>query len=198
MSGAAPAPPEPKHRLFFALWPDDAQRTALADAARAALADCRGGAVPAHTLHATLAFLGSVPGSRLAELNRIGADVSGRFARESPLLQLQFTELAYWSRPQILVALAPQAEAVAALAALLRSALLAAGFRPDLKAFHAHVTLARKVPQDPQARLANTVCWSLAAFALIESQSDARGVAYSTVQSYLLVDAQKAHTPPRN
>ncbi|HYL02781.1 MAG TPA: 2'-5' RNA ligase family protein, partial [Steroidobacteraceae bacterium] len=66
------APPERTRRLFFALWPDAAQRTVLAHAVRKAVRNCGGRPVPAESLHVTLAFLGSVPESRMAELGAAG------------------------------------------------------------------------------------------------------------------------------
>ena len=64
-------------RLFFALWPDDALRTALAAATAPAIAQVAGQVVPPGNLHVTLAFLG--PGTGLGA----GAAVRGR--RAGPL-----------------------------------------------------------------------------------------------------------------
>jgi len=190
---------EPARRLFFALWPDAAARAALAAAARPAVAAAGGRAIPASNLHATLAFLGSVPERRLGELREIGARIaSGGFPRAPPL-RLHFDEVAHWARPQILVALsAAESPAAHALAGQLKSATHAAGFSPDLKPFQAHVTLARKVSRAPAAPLAQRVSWSFAGFALIESRTDARGATYSVVESFLLVARHNPHGEPRN
>jgi RNA 2',3'-cyclic 3'-phosphodiesterase len=195
---SAASPPEPTRRLFFALWPQQAARNALCEAAQQAVSACAGRAVPATNLHATLAFLGSVPERRIAELEGIGRRVADTFAAESPVT-VQFDELAHWPRPAILVALsAAEARAAHALAQLLKSATLAAGFAPDLKPFQAHVTLARKVARAPAVPMTRAVTWDLDGFALVESRTSAAGAAYSVVQSYLLVKREKPHRQAQN
>lgn len=197
MSTAA-APREPTRRLFFALWPPQAARDALCQATQQAVSACAGRAVPAHNLHATLAFLGSVPERRIGELEGIARHVADTLVPEAPVT-VQFEELAHWARPAILVALsAAEAQAAHALAHLLKSATLAAGFAPDLKPFHAHVTLARKVGRAPAVPMTRAVSWVLDAFALVESRTSAAGAAYSVVQSYLLVNREKPHRQAQN
>ena len=197
MSGAA-RPRETSRRLFFALWPDEAARDALAQASREAVGACGGRAVPAQSLHATLAFLGSVPERRLGELGEIARRIAGAFVPESPVV-VRFDELAHWVGPKILVALcAAESRAAHSLAEVLKQKTRAAGFTPDLKPFHAHVTLARKVARAPAVPMTHAVSWCFDGFALIESDTAARGSAYSIVQSYLLVRREKTHSQPQN
>jgi 2'-5' RNA ligase len=192
LSAAAP-PREATRRLFFALWPQQAARNALCEATEQAVSACAGRAVPAQSLHATLAFLGSVPERRIGELQGIARRVADTFAPEAPVT-LQFAELAHWVRPAILVALSAAASPAAhALAQLLKSETLAAGFAPDLKPFQAHVTLARKVGRAPAVPMTRAVSWVFDAFALVESRTSAAGATYSVVQSYLLVKREKPH-----
>jgi 2'-5' RNA ligase len=196
---SAPAPPkEPGRRLFFALWPDAAARAALAAATREAVSASAARAVPPQNLHATLAFLGSVPERRIAELEDIARRVAGTFVPQCPLM-LQFDELAYWAGPEILVALcAAESPAARSLAHLLKTETGAGGFAPDPKPFHAHVTLARKVGRAPVVAMRRPVRWRCDAFALIESRTAADGAAYSVRQSYPLVKHEKAHTQAQN
>lgn len=190
-SGALPR--ELTRRLFFALWPQEAARNALCEATQQAVSACAGRALPAHDLHATLAFLGSVPARRVGELEGIARRVADTFVPAAPVT-VRFDELAHWARPEILVALsAATGPAAQALAQLLKSETLAAGFAPDLKPFHAHVTLARKVGRAPAVPMTRAVTWVLDAFALVESRTSAAGAAYSVVQSYLLVKREKPH-----
>jgi 2'-5' RNA ligase len=197
LSGAA-QPREPSRRLFFALWPDEAARGALARATRAAVGACGGRAVPAQSLHATLAFLGSVPERRLGELAEIARGIAGAFVPESPLV-VRFEALAHWVGPKILVALcAAESRAAHSLADALKHATRAAGFAPDLKPFHAHVTLGRKVARAPAVPMTHAVSWTFDGFALIESRTAAHGSAYSVVQSYLLDRREKTHSQPQN
>ena len=80
-----------------------------------------------------------------------------------------------------------------ALAAALRDATAAAGFRPDLKPFRAHVTVARKVARFATAPVLRPVVWRFAAFALLESRTEESGAVYSVIESYSLVETEKPH-----
>jgi 2'-5' RNA ligase len=195
LSATAP-PKEPSRRLFFALWPDAAARAALAAATRGAVSASTAHAVPPQNLHATLAFLGSLPERRIAELEDIARRVA--LVPQCPVM-LQFDALAHWVGPKILVALcAAESSAAQALAHVLKTETRAAGFAPDLKPFHAHVTLARKVDRAPAVGMTRAVQWRFDAFALIESRTAADGAAYSVRQSYLLAKREKAHTQAQN
>jgi len=180
----------PARRLFFAVWPAAEERAALARATHAAAAASGGRPVPAASLHATLAFLGSVPVARLPELAAIARGVAGEFAAAARPPPLSFEALAHWARAQVLVVLAREEPRAQALAARLKDLTAAAGFRPDLKLFHAHVTVARKVRHASAAapRL-RPVAWRCDSFALIDSRTAAAAPVYSVVESYPLVSA---------
>jgi 2'-5' RNA ligase len=191
---------ESARRLFFALWPDEAQRAALSRAARKLLRACGGRPVPAENLHVTLAFLGFVPGARLEELRRIAGGVAAALPREALPLVLRLEQLMHFPQAQVLAVLAspppgstPPA-AVGALAAALTSETATAGFRPDLKPFRAHVTVARKVVRAPRERAIRAVEWIFASFALIESRTHETGAVYSVLESYTLNGSEKCRT----
>ena len=209
---------EPTRRLFFALWPDDAQRAALAHATRKAVRSSGGRPVPEHSLHVTLAFLGSVPERRVAELHVIARRVAlGAAASGRPLL-VSFDRLVHWTKARILCAQGGEAPAeaaeeaqqaqeaeqtdaprpvdltgAAAVAESLKSEIIAAGFSPDLKPFRAHVTVARKVVHARPAQPLPPFLWSFDAFALVDSRTEPTGPVYSVIESYLLSKAEKAH-----
>src|SRR5581483_1928235 len=65
---------EATRRIFFALWPDERVRAALAHATHKAVRSCGGRPVPVHNLHATLLFLGSVPESRIPDVVAVAAN----------------------------------------------------------------------------------------------------------------------------
>jgi RNA 2',3'-cyclic 3'-phosphodiesterase len=185
-------PPERSQRLFFALWPDEESRRALSAATARDVRHCGGRPVPAASLHVTLAFLGSVPQSQRPQLEHIARAQASACAQELPLL-LTFERLAHWPRQQLLCLPATEeAGGAHALAAALRDAAAAAGFRQDLKPFRAHVTVARKVAQFARALSLRPVVWRFTAFALVESRTDESGAVYSVVDSYPLVKPQKA------
>jgi 2'-5' RNA ligase len=184
-------------RVFFALWPDSAQRAALVHATGEVARHCGGRPVPADNLHVTLAFLGAVPESRIACLSSLAQRAAAGFDWHAPPVALTFSSIAHWAKPQILAAVDRAAEGgagVAALAGILVQETAAAGFTPDLKPFRAHVTVARKVAHAPRESAMQAVEWSFAHFALVESRTLASGPVYSVVESYVLGDAEKLRT----
>lgn len=184
---------ERSQRLFFALWPDEESRRALGTVTARAVRRCGGRPVPVASLHVTLAFLGNVPSSHLPQLERIAREQATACAQDVPLC-LRFERLTHWPRQQILCVPATDGAAGAhALAAALRDATAAAGFRPDLKPFRAHVTVARKVARFARAPALRRVVWRFAAFALIESRTEESGAVYSVIETYSLVKTEKAH-----
>jgi 2'-5' RNA ligase len=166
-------------RLFFALWPNDAVRDALARYATAAHRLAGGRAMRAETLHLTLAFLGDTPVARLPEL-RAAAD---RVACKPFALVLD--RAAWWKHNRIVWAGASVVpEPVAAMVAALREELTAAGFRFDPKPFVAHATLLRNAaPHGPLPAFA-PIEWRGDGFVLVRSTL-ATGVSrYGTVAAW--------------
>jgi 2'-5' RNA ligase len=185
---AAGAPHALPLRLFFALWPSPAQQQSMAQATAACAAASPGRPIPGANLHVTLAFLGNVAAARLAPLRALGQKISAAHSGGAQALQLQFRTVEHWARPQILCATADAASVrgAGALAERIRQAAVAAGFLPDLKPFHAHVTVARKVVHAPAQQAMPEVTWRLAAFALMASVTAAAGSLYSVVETYPL------------
>ena len=183
-------------RLFFALWPAAQEQQALVDSSAACVAASDGRPIAPANLHVTLAFLGNVDPARLPQLRVAAQRRAAAGGTPGGSLRLHFQTVEHWLRPQILCATADEASADArrawALAAGIRQATLAAGFAPDLKPFHAHVTVARKVarapPQQPLAR----VIWNFDGFALVASTTGAAGSVYSVLESYPLDGSENA------
>lgn len=167
-------------RLFFALWPDEAVRAALARAAEA-LAIPNGRRVPADKLHATLLFLGQVADDALPALAAAVAAV------QVPAFEFHVDSYGYWPRPQV-VWLAPGTAppALDALAAQLRRCVGAAGFAYDAKAFQCHVTIARRVTRPPVPRRPFEIPWPVTDYALVTSITDAAGVKYAVLRRWPL------------
>jgi len=191
----------PTRRLFYALWPDGEQRAALLHATAKIVRHCGGRGVPDANLHLTLAFLGSVPESRLEELSPIARRVAAGLPAEAAPLAVRLAALEHWARAQVLVARGREeaehgatASGVAVLARNLTTETAAGGFRPDLKPFRAHVTVARKVARAPRVIDMHDVLWSFGAFALIESRTLPEGPVYSVVESFVLGSAEKVRT----
>jgi RNA 2',3'-cyclic 3'-phosphodiesterase len=190
----------PARRLFFALWPDEAQRAALAHAAASIVRHCGGRPVPEENLHVTLAFLGSVPEPRVEELSAIGQRAAAAFPADALPMTVSLETLEHWAKAQVLAVLERKDESqaaapgAAALAQILSAGTLAGGFSPDLKPFRVHVTVARKVARPPRSCDMRRVEWSFDEFALIESRTLEKGPVYSVVESYLLGSTEKVRT----
>lgn len=183
---------ESTRRLFFALWPDEAMREAMAHATRKAVQASGGRPVPQNNLHVTLAFLGSVPERRLPELAAAARGATETLTpggANSPAdpLQLVFDRLEYWRAAHLLCALpAEPPPRGAELARQLQDALVGRRFAPDLKPFRPHVTVARKVARPGSEGKMRQVTWRFTELALIESRTLPQGALYTVVETYRL------------
>jgi 2'-5' RNA ligase len=143
--------------------------------------------VPPANFHLTLAFLGSVPVSRLAEVKEVAAQCA-RLPNPSELpIDLVLDCIERWRRPQVIVACASETPpAAVALAEALKRSLIAQGFAPDLKPFRAHATVARKVRRVTRELPFEPVRWTFDSLHLIESKTSPAGSTYSTHEKWVL------------
>jgi 2'-5' RNA ligase len=156
-------------------------QSALADATHSAVAASNGNPVPTRNYHFTVAFLGNVHASRLADLSE-----SARRAAPTGPVVVTLDQLACWRRSQLLCATSTaDAPDAMALAATLKRTLLADGFTPDLdKPFRAHVTLARKVRTSIRKTSMPPLTFSFSDFALVASQLGPQGSTYTIISRY--------------
>ena len=156
----------PTRKLFFALWPDEAQRAALATLQ----APVAGRLTPPGKLHLTLAFLGHVPAAAVPALLGI------RDLLAVPPLCLVIDCYGYFARPRIAWAGMTQVpDALVALHEELARKLEESGFSAATHgAFKPHVTLAREARQAPPEAPAAPVVWTVDCAALVESLPDGR------------------------
>ena len=127
-----------RHRVFFALWPDDATRAAISRSTREAVRASGGRPIAKARLHVTVAFLG--------ELTAAGLDV----ARSVPPIavgafELTLDTVGIWPESKILW-LAPSSPptALGDLEGHLWDALGNSGFHAEERVYRPHVTLARR------------------------------------------------------
>lgn len=169
-------------RLFFALWPDDAQRAALGAVIQAMCPALPGRPVPAANLHVTLAFLGNVATGQLPSLRDLAA------ARTWPAAELLFDRLAWWPRARLLCLEARSLPAVvASTVAAFHEDLRQAGFKVERRPFRAHVTVARNVPAPPVEAAGEPIApfvWPLRGMALVESTPTPEGSLYRVVERF--------------
>jgi RNA 2',3'-cyclic 3'-phosphodiesterase len=165
--------------VFFALWPDDATREALAQATRKAVRASGGRPIPVANLHGTLLFIGSVPAERVSELEQAASAVP------LPSFTLLFDQIEYWPKQRVLCTTAPVVpDEARQLAATLHSNVAHAGFTPDVKPFRAHVTVARKVVKPHALGPMPPVHWAVKGFALVESETLPEGSRYTVVRRW--------------
>jgi 2'-5' RNA ligase len=164
-------------RLFFALWPDADTAARLADVGAGLDVQVPGRRVHPKNHHVTLAFLGEVPDSQVALLERAGGSVrTQRFT-------LAFDSLEFWPQSQVVVAAArdspPQ---LLRLAAQLHAAT---GLPPPR--LRAHVTLARKMTQAPVLQAISAIRWDAVSFSLVRSDTGGAESAYTVVHTWPLL-----------
>lgn len=168
-------------RLFFALWPDDTVRDALAALALEVAAHCGGRPTARANLHATLAFLGAVPRTRLDEFISMGAQV------RAPSFDLQLETVSHWRHNHIVWAGARRTPpALADLASDLTHALVQMSWPIDERPYTPHVTLVRDAHRAPLTREVALPLWRVNEFALVSSSSHEGGVCYTPLARWPL------------
>ncbi len=170
--------PARRRRVFFALWPDEAVRTALVRATRRAVRRAGGKPTPAEKLHVTVAFLGSVEPDALARVLEVPPIAVGPF----PLV---LDTLGSSGRTRILwLTCRHVPPALAALETTLWERLEAEGFERERRLFRPHVTLARgaRALADP----VEPVEWPVTELALVESLPDRNGTRYEVLERWAL------------
>lgn len=165
---------EARARVFFALWPAAETARALHTLTESLQLRFGGRAMRMDSLHLTLAFVGSVPRGRIAELLAAGARVQPR------AFGLQLDVLGEWARKHIVWAgPAEVPEALATLVAELQQTLSEAGFVLEARPFVPHVTLLRNAAcETRRTPLEQPLCWRTDGFVLVESMLQPSGARY--------------------
>jgi 2'-5' RNA ligase len=160
-------------RLFFALWPDERVRAALAALAANLALSCGGRATRSDNLHATLAFLGNVPAARVPEFERMAAALRGA------QFELRLDVVEYWRHNRIVWCGAKRTPRVLdAFAAGMSEALRALDWPVDERPYVPHVTLLRNARCGPATCAPSLPPWRVREFVLAQSTSGADGVRY--------------------
>jgi 2'-5' RNA ligase len=153
-------------RLFYALWPSDPERNALAAAAQR-LYPLSGRAVATADLHVTLAFVGSVDSTRVDRFVALN--------RELPPASLTFDMVEHWPKPRVLVATTRSVPATLQQAVDdLWQGLDRLGVARESRPFRPHVTLARDVSRWRGTSALQPVTWTARQVVLFESRPDCR------------------------
>lgn len=173
---------EPSARVFFALWPDDTERAALAAWQPALRKLCGGRSMRAETLHATLVFLGDVVLHRLEALQLAAQEVEGESC------DLVFDAARYWGHNHIVYAAPHTAPPqLAQLVQALEQRLGSHHFHFDKRPYKPHITLLRHAHWDdaPLPEMPG-VMWRIRDFALVQSAPDEEGANYRVLARFHL------------
>lgn len=175
--------PEPqKIRVFFALWPTEAERAALIAWQPVLARCCEGRAMRSDTLHVTLAFLGEVDVARQGELRQAADEVDG------VAFELHFDQVRYWQHNHIVYAVPTNIpEPLSLLVAQLERSLSRYHFRFDRREYTPHVTLLRNAAwADARSPAIPAVQWHCHEFVLLASAPTERGAHYTALARFPL------------
>jgi RNA 2',3'-cyclic 3'-phosphodiesterase len=166
--------PEARLRVFFALWPPATVAGALHLVATTIAKQAGGRPMARDTLHQTLAFIGDVPASRVANLEALAAGLT-----DCPAAAMSLDRLGYWRHNHIVWAApsVPSAQ-LSLLAERLGLALERAGFPVEKRPFQPHITLLRNVHKLPDLPVLQGQEWPVDDFVLVASQLTPEGSQY--------------------
>jgi len=168
-------------RLFFALWPDTALRSAAAMRVAALVPPGQGRPQRPDQLHLTLVFLGSVPEQRLECVRTVAAGATG-----TPIT-VALDRLEHWRRPRVLC-LTPSAVPMplASLVEQLRCSLAGQQLPTESRPYRPHLTLARKVARFEGPTDVEPLLWRAESITLVESKTDRKGSRYEPLATWPL------------
>lgn len=172
--------PKNHRRLFFALWPNAAERAALAAWQPTLQKVCGGRAMRPETLHCTLVFLGNVAAHRLEALT-----LAAREVVMHPFT-LELAAAHCWKHNRIVYAaptsLPPE---LAGLRAGMEAALRRHRFHFDARYYQPHVTLLRAACcADGQWPPVFVMRWDCRDFVLLESLHVGNGARYEILARF--------------
>ncbi len=160
-------------RLFFALWPEPAQRDRLRDAINSVARNVEGRTLDRQNWHVTLAYVGVFPERRLPILYQKAAEIAVEPFR------LSFDRLEFWPKQKIAVLAAvtvpPELQR---LVDSLSETLASVGIRPEEHNYRPHVTVARNARPFATERLSRRLEMEWFKFELMESVSAPGGSRY--------------------
>jgi 2'-5' RNA ligase len=166
-----------KHRLFFALVPDDRVRRQVRDIQQRL--QVSGRAVSPPNLHVTLAFLGMQDAAVVPEVCAVAAGLS------FPSCRVVLDHLGQFGRGRVLwLGAGTLPEPLLELQQSLVQALTAAGIGHDPKPWKFHLTLYRRLRNPPPTLGPVAIQWALRGFELIESVGSKNGVEYHSIAQW--------------
>ena len=166
-------------RIFFALWPDAVLREQLDSASKSIPVERPARRVPDNNLHLTLHFIGNVYRDQLACMQQQARLV------EAEGFELDIDCQGHFSKPWVAwLGCRAIPDALQDLHHQLGQRLRQCDYQPELRRYHPHITMARKIGSIPESSNFEPIRWRVAQFVLIESRSTGSGVEYRVIDSY--------------
>ncbi len=170
-------------RLFFALWPDDELRSKI-NSTYETFSDIqkKGRRVPLYNLHLTLHFLGNIP------LDEVDCYIEKASEVKVKPFELSINHRGYFKKPRIVwLGLEQVPEGLVNLQQRLGQRISDCGFNPDKRLYNPHITVTRKISQNPGSQVVQPIPWEVNRFVLVISEPVDSGVRYRVKTSYPLV-----------
>ena len=167
-------------RVFFALLPQSHERAAI-DSHTAQLSESSGKKVNSTNYHITLLFLGNVNTRKIESLCLDCQDIT------VPSFELTINQAGWWRKPKVLW-LAPKKtpEELSDLIRKLKTITARRQLTVESRKYFPHITLMRKVDQNPEQPLVKPFIWQAHDFSLMESITRPEGVIYKELASWPL------------
>jgi 2'-5' RNA ligase len=174
------SPIENSARVFFALWPTEEERIALAAWQPSLHKICGGRVMRDYTLHATLVFLGEVGLHRLEVLQLAAQGV------EWQSFELALNMARYWGHNHIVYSapstVPPQ---LVQLVQALEQRLSKHHFHFEKREYQPHITLLRQAQwNDAPLPEMGKVIWRANSFVLVQSAPDEKGANYRVLAKF--------------
>ena len=171
-------------RVFFALWPDETERSVLAAWQGPLQQLCGGRPASVQSLHNTLVFLGNVALERLEALQLAAQEVNG------VNFKIAFDMARYWGHNRIVYA-APGVvpSPLTQLVKELGQKLLHHHFTFERRSYKPHITLLRHAQwTDAPLPVMLPVVWAARDFVLVQSVSEGQGMRYEILARFPLAE----------
>jgi 2'-5' RNA ligase len=171
---------EPHSRLFFALWPGDAERRRIGVLGDQLHARYGGRRVATASMHITLAFLGDTPDARIPLIEQAAAEVSADSFALRLTVAGAFGPGIFWLGPH------ETPVQLTELASRLHGQLRAAEVAFDEKRFVPHMTLMRKARYAGPPTPVEPIDLDFRNFVLVRSISMRTGSQYEVMKRFAL------------
>ena len=169
------------HRIFFALWPDEATRQQLRQTITPLLTNHRARRVPVHNWHITLAFLGNVTHENYECAQRRANEVVGQ------VFELTLDQCGYWPRPRVVwLGCSTLPDPLNDLVSDLNNTLQVCDYTPEHRIYSPHLTLLRKATHGLDVDTVEPIHWHIDQFVLVESVQTRTGSVYQIVKRWAL------------